>query len=206
VDVVVLTVQSGVHDLSVLLVRRPAGDLALPGTFVHGGRTGALAERETLSDAVKRCLADKAGLSGVCPEQLFVFDNPNRDERGWVVSVAHLAVVPIAQLEEQRDPERTELVPLRELPALPWEHRDIVDKAVTHVRARYRAKADPYYLLGERFTMRELLAIHSAVAGENWTTRSADMRFRRSMARKVIGTEESAAGVPGKPAELFERA
>ena len=59
---------------------------ALPGTFVH--------EREHLHDAVLRSLRHKAGITGREPEQLKVFDDPDRDPRGWVVTVAHLDVVP----------------------------------------------------------------------------------------------------------------
>ena len=80
------------HRLSVLLVRRPEGvdgpQWALPGTFLHQG--------ERLADAVTRSLAQKAGVTGGHPAQLAVFDDPHRDERGWVLSVAHLAVIPYA--------------------------------------------------------------------------------------------------------------
>ena len=48
---------------------------------------------ETLTDAVRRSLGGKAGVNGVPPRQLHVFDDPDRDERGWVHSVAHVAVV-----------------------------------------------------------------------------------------------------------------
>ena len=70
--------------LVVLLVRRTDGTgWALPGTFLHEG--------ERLADAVKRSLRDKAGVRGLHPHQLHVFDDPNRDDRGWVLSVAHVA-------------------------------------------------------------------------------------------------------------------
>ena len=48
---------------------------------------------ETLADAVKRSLRDKAGVRGLQPRQLHVFDDPDRDDRGWVLSVAHVDVV-----------------------------------------------------------------------------------------------------------------
>src|SRR5688500_10882260 len=71
--------------LDVLLVRRDSAQRreawALPGTFLHKG--------ERLADAVLRSLAEKAGLRGTTPRQLHVFDDPGRDDRGWVLSVAH---------------------------------------------------------------------------------------------------------------------
>lgn len=203
VDIVVLTVEPDAGEPSVLLVRRPGGDLALPGTFLHGGRQGRLHERETLSEAVQRCLRDKAGVHGALPEQLFVFDKPDRDERGWVLSAAHLAVVPFARLEDQRDQDLTSLLPVSAVPALPWEHNEIVDKAIATIRARYANAADPDHLLPERFTMRELMQLHDAVAGTPWPR----MKFRRHMisGARVVSTGKVETGRPGKPAELFER-
>ena len=87
-----------------LLVRRLEGvggpQWALPGTFLHQG--------ERLADAVTRSLTQKAGVTGGHPAQLAVFDDPGRDERGWVLSVAHLAVIPYAALVDAvlADPNR----------------------------------------------------------------------------------------------------
>ena len=84
VDTVVLTVAPEAG-LSVLLVPGPGGGWALPGTFLHEG--------ETLADAVLRSLAEKVGLRGTRPQQLHVFDDPERDDRGWVLSVAHVVLL-----------------------------------------------------------------------------------------------------------------
>ncbi len=93
VDIAVLTVtdaDAGRLSLAALLLRRsggPAmGDWSLPGSFLR--------ERETLHTAVLRTLADKCGITGLAPRQLRVFDDPHRDDRGWVLSVAHVDVVP----------------------------------------------------------------------------------------------------------------
>src|SRR4051812_47939943 len=88
VDTAVLTVAPDRRGLHVLLVRRngkdDGSDWALPGTFLHEG--------ETLAEAVLRSLKEKAGLLGRAPQQLHVFDAPDRDPRGWVLSVAHVDV------------------------------------------------------------------------------------------------------------------
>ena len=92
VDVAVCTVVDG--RLCMILWRRTgrtAGHKwALPGSFVR--------EREQLADAVARTLGDKCGIVGLAPTQLAVMDDPNRDNRGWVLSVAHLDVVDAAAL------------------------------------------------------------------------------------------------------------
>src|SRR6476659_491949 len=91
VDTAVLTLDPE-EGLVVLEVRRPAGKgWALPGTFIH--------EAETLADAVDRSLRVKANVRGLHPRQLHVFDNPRRDDRGWVLSVAHVEVVQPGRLD-----------------------------------------------------------------------------------------------------------
>src|SRR3954452_7218963 len=98
VDTAVLTVSTE----SVLCVGLVEDDgRRLPGTFLHEG--------ERLADAVRRSLHDKAGVEGLQPEQLHVFDDPQRDERGWVISVAHVDVVPVARLATSARPQ---LVPV----------------------------------------------------------------------------------------------
>ncbi|MEO6629481.1 MAG: NUDIX domain-containing protein [Aquihabitans sp.] len=84
--------------LVVLLLRRAAspsqGDWGLPGSFVR--------ERERLDDAVLRTLSEKCGIEGLEPRQLHVFDDPKRDDRGWVISVAHTDVVLVDALLDAR--------------------------------------------------------------------------------------------------------
>ena len=77
-----------------------------PGTFLHEG--------ETLADAVDRSLRKKANVRGLHPRQLHVFDDPRRDDRGWVLSVAHVEVVQAERLES-RFVETTRLVPVETL-------------------------------------------------------------------------------------------
>src|SRR4051794_21412061 len=96
VDVALLTVRPDGR-LAVLVHRRGGGHAegrwALPGTFLH--------ERERLAEAALRALRDKAGVRGERPEQLGVFDEPDRDYRGRVLTVAHVDLVPAERLADQ---------------------------------------------------------------------------------------------------------
>jgi ADP-ribose pyrophosphatase YjhB (NUDIX family) len=186
--------------LCVLLVRRPVGatgpQWALPGTFLHQG--------ERLADAVTRSLTQKAGITGGHPAQLAVFDDPQRDERGWVLSVAHLAVIPYAALEGAvlDDPQRVRLAPVSKLEPLPYDHKAIVAAAVTELRRRYADHPDPQRLLGTRFTIRELHDVHEAIAGK---TLQKDT-FRRAMEPHLRGTGTLSSGTVGRPSQRFSRA
>lgn len=201
VDTAVLTVipaTPGVPpSLAVLLVRRdPAASggragWALPGTFLHRG--------ETLADAVSRSLSVKAGVTGRDPQQLHVFDDPDRDDRGWVLSVAHLDVLTHAELDALRDPRLTRLAPAGARLRLPYDHAAILALAVDRLRTEYATGADPRRLLGAAFTMTDLRAVHEAVAGRPLQKDT----FRRFMVDQLDELAHITAGRVGRPARLY---
>ncbi|MGO4490473.1 NUDIX domain-containing protein [Arthrobacter sp. 2YAF22_2] len=198
VDTAVMTVRDDI--LSVLLVRRreghQAGQWALPGTFLR--------ERETLERAVLRSLREKAGITGRLPQQLHVFDDPRRDDRGWVLSVAHVDLVPLRQLTSTLGSEDVELVSAtdeRRISALPYGHAAIVEKAVRWVQAAYDGQPDPGGLLEEPFTLRDLLLLHNAIA-ESPHQRDT---FRRRMEPQLKATGQMSDGTRGRPSRLWTR-
>jgi ADP-ribose pyrophosphatase YjhB (NUDIX family) len=199
VDTAVLTVGPG-RTLDVLLVRRVGGTArhawALPGTFLHEG--------ETLADAVLRSLDQKAGVRGPAPRQLHVFDALDRDDRGRVLSVAHVVVLPWAEVEPvlRARPDDVCVRPVSTATGLPFDHDAIVAMAVGVVRAAYRERPDPESLLPEPFTVRQLRHLHEAIAG----VRLAPDTFRRQMLPHLVDTGRTAEGVVGRPASMFTRA
>ena len=207
VDVALLTVRSddeGDRQLCVLLHRRGEGyadgDCALPGTFVREG--------ERLVDAVRRGVADKLGLRARMPRQLAVFDAPDRDSRGHVVTVAHVDLLPETELTPVDDGRWTlapVVGPRLRLPdrqrGLPFEHDQIVSSAVTWARSRYERRPDPSRLLPEPFTLRELRLLHEAVLGEPLFKDT----FRRRMEPQLQPTDEKSSGVRGPRAAMYRR-
>lgn len=192
VDTAVLTVVPG-EGLNVLLVARAGrhghGMWQLPGTFLHEG--------ETLAQAVHRSLTEKVGVAGLAPVQLRVFDSPDRDDRGWVLSVAHLDVVALGHLGDL--PSTARIVPVGQASGLAFDHDAIVELAVERLRQEYSVSPDPRRLLGEEFTLLELERLHSAVAGRRVQKDS----FRRGMETRLESTGRMHEGVVGKPARLF---
>lgn len=207
IDVAVLTV--GPEGLAVLLLKGidPVDHTwhwSLPGGFVHIG--------ERLSDTVERVLRDKCRIRLARePEQLHVFDDPKRDPRGWVMSVAHALAVPHEVLDSQirkrtdlylATVRRDETTVRLDLPdgqqALPFDHDDIVHKAVTRLRERYDKEPDPDRLLGDTFTFPQLRSLHDAVLGKE----SGKDSFRRRFIERVevVGdiVDRSTGGPPAK--------
>ena len=92
-DVVVMApgIEGGLRVLFIRRARDPfAGAWALPGGFVEPD--------ETVGEAAARELREETSLERVDVEEIGCFSKPGRDPRGWVVTVAHLAIVPADRL------------------------------------------------------------------------------------------------------------
>lgn len=193
--------------LAVLLGRRRTrthrGKWSLPGSFMR--------ERERLDEAVARTLREKCGVTGRTPRQLGVFDDPARDSRGWVISVGHLDVVSLADREATSlgddatwrpvDPRTGEV----DLPdgqeSLPFDHDQIVERAVRHLQAAHADRPDPSGLLSPPFTIRTLRVVHEAVMGAPLQKDT----FRRAVEPHLHRLDGTVTEGRGRPAHLYRQ-
>lgn len=119
-----LVIVSDEKDPRVLLVRRKhdpfAGTWALPGGFLD--------MEESLEAAARRELREETGVEVERLEQLHTFGDPGRDPRGRTITVVYLAVVDATKLRPRADDDAAEVGwhPLREPPALAFDHADIL--------------------------------------------------------------------------------
>lgn len=195
VDVVLFTLLD--DELAVGLLRRAdepfKGRLALPGGYVHQQEdTDGLA-------AAARVLRDKTGIEAPYLEQLYTFADGARDPRGWSVSLAYYALVDRATLECQAK-DAFSLVPVAELPRLPFDHNRIVDKGLERVQNKAAYSTLPCFLAGTVFTLAELQATYERVMGQK-LDKSV---FRRKLAELdfVEPTGEQREGAH-RPAQLY---
>ncbi|SAI19974.1 Bifunctional NMN adenylyltransferase/Nudix hydrolase [Bordetella ansorpii] len=196
VDVVLLTLRD--HALHVVLLKRRgephAGVPALPGGYIHPQ------EDATAWDAAARMLREKTGIVSPYLEQLATYSGRQRDPRGWSLSVVYYALVPDALVPD--DGEGLSVVPVADLPQLPFDHAEIVQLAVSRVRAKSQYSSLPVYLCGERITLPQLQAVYEAVLGEPINKVS----FRRKveelgMLEPVEG--ELLTGAAHRPAQVY---
>jgi ADP-ribose pyrophosphatase YjhB (NUDIX family) len=154
VDIALMTVaerEDGSKALAALVHRRQTG--LAQGQWALVGRM--VRERESLSDAAKVALSEKCAIKGLKVKQLFVSDEPTRDSRGWVMSVAHLATMqweklnPLVESDENlglvfmgESGRRKYSLP-EDQKELPFEHDLILDEAVKVLKARYETRPDP---------------------------------------------------------------
>lgn len=127
VDAVIFTAEA---DPSVLLIRRrnpPFKDRwALPGGFVEPD--------ETLEAACLRELEEETGLKPDRVEQLQAFGDPGRDPRGPTVTIALVGHAnPSAPLQAATDASEVGWKKLSDLPALAFDHAEIIAMAVEKV-------------------------------------------------------------------------
>lgn len=117
----------------VLLIRRKhdpfAGRWALPGGFVEEG--------EPLEAAARRELREETGMDVSVLEQVQTFGDPERDPRGWIVSVVYLASVDPAQVLPRAADDAAEVGwhALDAPPSLAFDHERIL-AFVRQCRAR----------------------------------------------------------------------
>lgn len=168
VDVVLYTVrldQPIERAWQVLLLKREDAAFAdkwcFPGVLVRAD--------ETFDGAARRALQTKAGLDATSwyLEQLGTFGGPDRDTRGRVMSVAHLALERThgLKLVPGGGIMRAEWAPVRGLPAesLAFDHADMLRVAMNRTQSKLRYSWLAFQLLAETFTLPELRAVYAAI-------------------------------------------
>ena len=201
-DPVVFTLVGG--RLSVLLARRleppQRGMFALPGGFV-----GA---RESPEQTAERKLREKTGVGSVHLEQLRTYASPDRDPRGWLPSVAYVALVPPESLPGDAPAERdASWHPVDELPDLALDHGLIVDDGLWRLQARVADKAwfvrVAGALLAPEFTLGQAQRLYEALRREEVDAAN----FRRDVRATglLVDTGGSHSEGPGRPARLYRR-
>ncbi len=162
---------------------------------------GLVMPDETAEQATERLLKDKGGLQGVYLEQLYTFSRVDRDPRGRVVSVAHLALVPSDYVPQKQIETEAEWVPINKLPKLGYDHDEITEVARERLRARVGYTTIIKNLLPREFTLTELQQAYEIVLGHTLDKRN----FRKKILclNLVESTGEKRTIGASRPAELY---
>jgi 8-oxo-dGTP diphosphatase len=204
VDVVIFAMVD--KALSVLLVRRGSepvepfpGSWALPGGFVDIHRD------PDLEACARRKLAEKTGLAGPYLEQVGSWGDAGRDPRGWSATHVYFALVfaPAVTLRAGANAIDVGWFPIVEAGVgkrLAFDHRRILEAAISRLRAKAEYTSLPVHLLGEEFTLTELQRAYETVLGRA-LEKSA---FRtRLLAAGFIEPTGRMRGGSNRPARLY---
>lgn len=198
-DVVIFTLHQNI--LKVLAVRTKSADFpeswALPG--------GLVKPSESLENSARRFFDSflEVNSGSVHFEQLYTFGDPHRDPSGRVVSVAYLALVPQEDMNLRTTPEYQEIAwfPVKSLPELAYDHKDIVKTAVKRLQGKLEYTNIIYSLMPKAFTLTDLQSAYETIL-----TRSFDKRnFRKKLKtlKLVKKLPKKIARGAHRPAQLY---
>ena len=196
-DVVIFTIRQ--NQLKVLLIKRAQGPFrggwALPGGFVGLD--------ESLEDGARRELAEETGVSAVYLEQLYTFGDPGRDPRERVITVAYFALIPSDKIELRAasDAEGVSWFGLRELPALAFDHDDILKMAHERLVAKFDYSTIAFQFMPPSFTLTELQSVYEMILGEAIDKRNFRKRILGLDMIRPTGREKREG--PHRPAKLY---
>jgi 8-oxo-dGTP diphosphatase len=203
VDTVVFTVAGELQDLrlQVLLIQRDLepyrGRWALPGGFVR--------EDEDLATAAVRELEEETGVKDVYLEQVGAVGTPGRDPRGHTVTIVYVALVAadkheLASTGDARAARWFDVAGPGELPAMPFDHQQLLQMALEHLRKRVTESAISFELLPDTFALSELQAVYEAILGRPLDRRNFRRKIRElGLVTPAKGTREGRH----RPAQLF---
>ena len=148
------------NELKLLLIKRKfepcRGEWSLMGGFLNQG--------ESIDQAVGRVLFDLTGLKDVYMEQIGVFGEVNRDPGERVLSTAYYALINIHEYDSRLAEEHNAVwLPLNDLPALIFDHQEMVNSAIRALRRKAGRQPIGFNLLPELFTLSQLQVLYEAI-------------------------------------------
>ena len=187
------------NELSVLLLNRKdepfKGGWTLPGAFLQ--------MQEKFSDTCSRVLRTKLGMDKVYLEQLYSFDEPERDPRGRAISVAYFALVNPSRLEISAGTMANDVkwFNVKKIPELGFDHKMIFKKALQRLRSKILYFPVGFELLDEYFTMTELHELYECILDVPLDRRN----FRRTIlaSEYILPTGTKREGLRNRHPELY---
>jgi len=175
-------------------IREPyEGQWALPG--------GPLEADEDLAASAQHTLERTTGLAPNYLEQLYAFGNVDRSPGDRVVSIVYWALVRQDEVARAVDGENVEWFVADELPPLAFDHTEIVEYALTRLRAKITYTPIAHAFLPPEFTLAELRAVHEAVL--RTTLDPANFRRQALASKTLVPTGTCLQGTSHRPPALF---
>ena len=198
-DVVIFTIQD--NKLKALLVKRAhepfRGKWALPGGYVRIS--------ETLDDAALRILKEKTNVQNIYLEQLYTFGDPLRHPNSRVITCAYFALIRsddiVLSFEENTEITEVKWHSVDNLPALAFDHKEIIEYSLKRTRERLEFCPIAFQLLPQKFTLTELQKAYELILMKKLDKRNFRKKFLSSAILKEL--DEFTKSGSKRPARLY---
>lgn len=176
-------------------IREPHEDKwALPG--------GPLESDEDLVTSAGRSLKHTTSLTPKYLEQLYAFGAVNRSpDEDRVVSIVYWALVQSDEAARAVDGDNVEWFVADDLPALAFDHNEIVDYALWRLRNKMEYSRIAHAFLGEMFTLAQLREVYEAVLRK--PVDPANFRRQMTSSKAIVSTGRRVTGTRHRPPSLY---
>lgn len=188
------------NNFEVLLIKRKRkpekSSWALPGGFIL--------HSETLDQAAVRILEATSNVKNIYLEQVNTFSELDRFPTRRVITTSYFALI---------NPEKHSLKPgidttdvkwhkITDDIELPFDHQEIINKALTQLRQRVRYKPIGFQLLPKKFSLSQLQTLYECILDEQLDKRN----FRKKILglNMLIPLDEYQKGVSHRAARLYK--
>ena len=187
--------------LKVLLIERGnepfKGKWALPGGYIRIS--------ETLDDAALRILKEKTNVQNIYLEQLYTFGDPLRHPTSRVITCAYFALIRsddiVLSFEENTEITEVKWHPVNSLPALAFDHKEIIEYSLKRTRERLEFCPIAFQLLPQKFTLTELQKAYEMILMKKLDKRNFRKKFLSLSILKEL--DEYTKSGSKRPARLY---
>lgn len=187
--------------VSVLLIERKyepfKNSWAIPGGFVLEG--------ESLEAAVRRELVEETGVELQYLEQLYTFGEPNRDPRQRIIAIAYFGLVKTTQYQQLKastDAASAKWFSIKKIPALAFDHKQILAVAIERLRAKVRYQPIGFELLDKHFPFSDLEKLYTALLDKDINRRNFSKKILSFGFLEETGELSKTAG-KGRPSKMY---
>lgn len=198
VDVIIFTIEN--QELKVVLIKMKKkpfkGMWAFPG--------GRVDTKESLNNAAKRELYEKAGVRDVYLEQLYTFGDVKRDPLGRIVSVAYYALVNNKKIRLKTTSKYAGIdwFSVKHIPRLAYDHKTMLKMVLQRLRWKLEYTNVVYSILPGYFTLKELQRVYEIILDKKLDKRN--FRKKVLMLGLLDKTRIFEKRTAHRPAALYE--
>ena len=197
IDCCIFSFEKG--EFKVLLVQHGEGirkgEWGLPGGWIEYD--------EDIDDAANRLLENLTGLKDIYLEQVKAFGNPKRFPLGRVITIGYYALINSENFDIKAGFTASEAkwVEVNKVQNLIYDHDEILNESLLHLREKVRRAPTGFNLLPEKFTLLQLMELYQQILNIEVDKSNFRRKFLKMKLLKENGDKQE--GVSHRAAKLY---